>query len=125
MSAGSDTDASGNKRLADIGVYLAERIQEFFKNKKMEIALKYFDPSYSIRSTPANSIDSYYCTRLGAHAVHAAMAGKTGLIVSFLHSQFVHVPIELATAERNTVDPEGPLWTGVLESTGQAMKMTN
>ena len=96
-----------------------------FKKRKQEIALKYFDPSYSIRSTAANSIDSFYCTRLGAHAVHAGMAGKTGLIVSLMHGRFVHVPIELATAERNTVDPEGALWQGVLEATGQPMKMTN
>ncbi len=125
LEAEGGTDASGNKQLGDIGVYLADRIKAFFKNHNQEIALKYFDPSYSIRSTPANSIDSFYCTRLGSHAVHAAMAGKTGLIVSFLHGLFVHVPIDLATAERNTVDPEGSLWLGVLESTGQPMKMTN
>ena len=119
------TDASGNKLLGDIGVYLADRIKTFFKNRKQEIALKYFDPSYSIRSTPANPIDSFYCTRLGAYAVHAAMAGKTGLLISFLHGRFVHVPIELATAETKTVDPEGSLWLGVLEATGQPMKMTN
>jgi 6-phosphofructokinase 1 len=125
LEAEGDTDASGNKQLGDIGVYLADRIKAFYKNRRQEIALKYFDPSYSIRSTPADSIDSFYCTRLGAHAVHAAMAGKTGLIVSFLHGRFVHVPIDLATAERSTVDPEGALWLGVLESTGQPMKMTN
>jgi 6-phosphofructokinase 1 len=125
LEAENGTDASGNKQLGDIGVYLADRIKAFFKKRNQEIALKYFDPSYSIRSTPADSVDSFYCTRLGAHAVHAAMAGKTGLILSFLHSRFVHVPIDLATAERNTVDPEGSMWLGVLESTGQPMKMTN
>lgn len=125
LKAEGGIDASGNKQLGDIGLYLADRIKGYFKKRNSEIALKYFDPSYSIRSTPANAIDSYYCTILGAHAVHAAMAGKTGLIVSFLHARFVHVPIVLATAERNTVDPEGSLWLGVLESTGQPMKMTN
>ena len=121
----SGTDASGNKKLGDIGIFLADRIKEYFQERATEISMKYFDPSYSIRSTPANASDSYYCTRLGAHAVHAAMAGKTGLIVSFLHARFVHVPIQVATAERNTVDPEGPIWFGVLESTGQPMRMTN
>ncbi len=125
LEAERGIDASGNLQLGDIGVYLTDRIKRYFKKRTKEIALKYFDPSYSIRSTPANAIDSYYCTRLGAHAVHAAMAGKTRLIVSFLHARFVHVPIELATAERNTVDPEGSLWLGVQESTGQPMKMTN
>jgi 6-phosphofructokinase 1 len=125
LEAEGGTDASDNKQLGDFGVYLANRIKAFFKNRNKEITLKYFDPSYSIRSTPANTVDSFYCTRLGAHAVHAAMAGKTGLIISFLHSRFVHVPIHMATAERNTVDPEGALWLGVLEATGQPMKMTN
>jgi 6-phosphofructokinase 1 len=119
------TDASGNTKLGDIGDFLADRINGYFKEKNTEVNLKYFDPSYSIRSTPANTIDSFYCTRLGAHAVHAAMAGKTGLIVSLLNSQYVHVPIQIATTRRNTVDPEGSLWLGVLESTGQPMRMKN
>jgi 6-phosphofructokinase 1 len=125
LEAEGGRDASGNIRLGDIGVYLADCIKAFFKNQSQEIALKYFDPSYSIRSTPANAVDSFYCTRLGSHAVHAAMAGKTGLIISFMHGRFVHVPIALATTERNTVDPEGALWMGVLEATGQPIKMTN
>ena len=95
------------KLLKDIGLLLRGRIEEHFAAADVPISVKYFDPSYSIRSTPANSVDSFYCTRLGAHAVHAAMAGKTGLIISFLHGRFVHVPIHMATAERNTVDPEG------------------
>jgi 6-phosphofructokinase 1 len=119
------TDASGNKRLGDIGLYLSDCTKAYFKQRQVEINLKYIDPSYIIRSTPANAHDSIYCARLGAHAVHAAMAGKTGLLVSLQHGQLVHVPIRLATAQRNTVDPESPLWLGVLEATGQPAVMKN
>jgi len=119
------TDASGNKRLGDIGLYLTDCIKAFFKQRKLEINLKYIDPSYIIRSTPANANDSIYCARLGAHAVHAAMAGKTGLLISLQHGRLVHIPIRLATAQRNTVNPESPVWLGVLEATGQPAVMTN
>jgi 6-phosphofructokinase 1 len=119
------TDASGNKRLGDIGLYLVDCTKAYFKQRKLEINLKYIDPSYVIRSTPANANDSIYCARLGSHAVHAAMAGKTGLLISLQHGRLVHVPIRLATAQRNTIDPEGSIWRDVLEATGQPAAMRN
>jgi len=114
-------DASGNIQLNDIGIYLKERISEYFKKKEIEINLKYIDPSYMIRGAPANSNDSTYCARLGAHAVHAAMAGKTEMIISLIHSQFVHVPIHLAISGRKRIDPHKELWRDVTEATGQPL----
>jgi 6-phosphofructokinase 1 len=118
-------DASGNKKLSDIGLFLQGRIKGYFKQEGVEINLKYIDPSYLIRSTPANPADSIYCTRLGANAVHAAMAGKTSLISSFLNDHFVHVPIGLVVAKRNKIDPESSLWRSVIEATGQPALMKN
>jgi 6-phosphofructokinase 1 len=115
------SDSSGNIQLNDIGIYLKERISEYFKKKGIEINLKYIDPSYMIRSAPANPNDSTYCARLGAHAVHAAMAGKTGMIISLIHSQFVHVPIRLAISGRKRIDPHKELWRDVTEATGQPL----
>ncbi|MCF7972438.1 MAG: ATP-dependent 6-phosphofructokinase [Phycisphaerae bacterium] len=112
-------DASGNKKLGDVGVFLKREISQYFKSKAVEIGVKYIDPSYIIRSAPANANDSVYCTRLGAHSVHAAMSGRTGLIVSLIHDRFVHVPIKLAVSERHVIDPEGSLWRDVIEATGQ------
>jgi 6-phosphofructokinase 1 len=114
-------DASGNVRLNDIGILLKERIGEYFKMREIDINLKYIDPSYMIRSAPANSNDSIYCTKLGAYAVHAAMAGKTGIIVSLIHSHFVHVPIRLAVSGRKRIDPHQELWRDVIEATGQPL----
>lgn len=113
------TDASGNKKLVDIGTFLRDRINEYFQSIPMELNLKYFDPSYIIRSVPANPYDSVFCTRLAHNAVHAAMSGRTEVVVSRLHMRFINVPMPLAIRQRNTVDPDGDLWMTVLESTGQ------
>ncbi|MHC4139667.1 MAG: ATP-dependent 6-phosphofructokinase [Planctomycetota bacterium] len=113
------SDSSGNIQLNDIGTFLKERISEYFKKKGIEINLKYIDPSYMIRSAPANPSDSTYCARLGAHAVHAAMAGKTGMVISLIHSQYVHIPIHLAISGRKRIDPRQELWRDVMEATGQ------
>lgn len=113
------TDASGNAKLLDIGVFLKDRIQEHFKGLGKEINLKHIDPSYTIRSVPANPFDAVYCIRLAHNAVHAAMAGRTEMVVGRWHGRFIHVPIPLAIRQRNTVDPDGDLWMSVLESTGQ------
>ncbi len=123
LKAEHATDASGNKRLGDIGLYLKDRINAFFKERKIEINLKYIDPSYMIRSVPANAADNFYCSQLAQHAVHAAMAGKTGLLAGRWHGAFVHIPIPLATQGRRKVDPQSELWHAVLESTGQPVRL--
>jgi 6-phosphofructokinase 1 len=123
MKDSKDSDESGNVKLNDIGVFLKEQIGEYFKMKKIDINLKYIDPSYMIRSAPANSNDSIYCTKLGTYSVHAAMAGKTGMIVSFINSHFVHVPIRLTVSGRKRIDPHQELWRDVIEATGQPLLM--
>ena len=115
----SGTDASGNKRLGDIGVFLKKKIEEYFQQCKTELTLKYIDPSYMIRSVPASPQDRTYCMRLGQAAVHAGMAGKTALVVARWHNSYVHLPVGVATSARRTVDPGGDLWLSLLESTGQ------
>ena len=112
-------DASGNQRFGDFGIYLRQRIVDDFAAAGEEVNLKYIDPSYLIRSVPANPYDSVYCLRLAQAAVHAAMAGRTELVVGSWRGRFVHVPIPLAVSSRNQVDPEGDLWMSVLEATGQ------
>jgi len=119
----TEYDASGNKKLGDIGLFLQEKIKSYFKAVKMEVNLRYIDPSYMIRATTANPIDSTYCARLGTYAVHAAMAGKTKMLVSHVNDVFVHVPAELAISERNRIRPESALWRDVIEATGQPCMM--
>lgn len=118
-NAGQETDASGNIKLGDIGVVLRERIKAYFQEKGLEINLKYIDPSYEIRSQPANANDRIYCGFLGQMAVHAGMAGKTGMLISMINNKFVHIPFRMSASRRKRVTPEGTLWRSVLESTGQ------
>jgi 6-phosphofructokinase 1 len=118
-------DASGNKKLGDIGLFLKDTIKAYFKKEGMEINLKYIDPSYLIRSTKANPNDAIFCTRLGTNAVHAAMAGKTDMIVSLINDRYVNVPIDLAVSRRNRIDPESSFWRNVIEATGQPALMKN
>ncbi|MDD4218833.1 MAG: ATP-dependent 6-phosphofructokinase [Sphaerochaetaceae bacterium] len=120
-----EKDASGNVRFADIGIFLKNKIKEYFEQEGIEMSLKYIDPSYIIRSAQANPNDSIYCSRLGTNAVHAAMAGKTQALISLLNNKFVHIPIKVAVSERNRVNVEGSLWRDVLENTRQPASMKN
>jgi 6-phosphofructokinase 1 len=114
-----ERDESGNIRLKDIGIFLREAISEYFKTKGIEITLKYIDPSYMIRSLPANANDKVFCSFLGRDAVHAGMAGKTRVLLGRWNNHFVHIPMSASSGKRKQVDPDGKLWLSVLEATGQ------
>ncbi len=112
-------DASGNVLHADVGKFLRDKIVEYFHNKQIPIQMKYFDPSYLIRSVPANAEDAAFCDALARNAVHAGMTGRTGITIGYIHNQFVHIPIEMVISGRKKIDPNGSLWQTVLASTGQ------
>ncbi len=118
-------DASGNILHADIGVFLSNKIKSFLKSENMDFSLKYIDPSYTIRSAPAIPTDSIYCSSLGQNAVHAAMAGKTGLVVGYWNGTFTHVPIEAVVSERKKIDPDSQFWLHVIQSTSQPASLKN
>jgi 6-phosphofructokinase 1 len=118
-------DKGGNRVFGDVGVFLRQQIQQHFEAQRLELSMKYIDPSYMIRSMPACASDSIYCARLGANAVHAAMTGRTACLVGRVNNRLVHVPIGAASGRRNRVDPEGALWRDVVNDTGQPLSMTN
>lgn len=115
----AERDASGNIRYGDIGLFLRDRIKAHFGQTGRQVELKYIDPSYTIRSLPANPRDSAFCLLLGQNAVHAGMAGKTDMVVGNWHNQGTHVPISLAVSQRKKLDLEGWIWNSVLAITGQ------
>ena len=123
MAKTAERDASGNAKFGDIGIFLRDAIKDHFKKAGTEINLKYIDPSYMIRSVPADAHDSAFCLMLGQNAVHAGMSGRTNMVVAHWNHQFTHVPIALATSSRKKIDPEGKLWSCVLASTGQPREM--
>jgi 6-phosphofructokinase 1 len=118
-----ECDASGNTRFGDIGTFLRDRINAHFKCLGKEMNLKYIDPSYTIRSVPANAHDAAYCLLLGQNAVHAGMAGRTNMVVGDWGGIFTHVPIPMAVSKRKKIDPDGWIWSTVLASTGQPRTM--
>ena len=124
----SDTlkkDASGNIKNNDIGLFLKEKISEEFKAENFPFTLKYIDPSYIIRSAPANANDSKFCGLLAQNAVHAAMAGKTDFVIGHWNNMFTLLPIPIAVSKSKKIDIDGELWWNVLESTGQPVNMNN
>ena len=118
-NTGNERDASGNVRLSDIGLFLRERIEDWFNTRKIPFVMRYFDPSYIVRSSPDNAEDAVFCDAFARHAAHAAMAGKTGMVIGFLHDRFIHVPIELLATQQKRLDPDSPTWSAVLSATGQ------
>jgi 6-phosphofructokinase 1 len=118
--AKAKTDASGNVLKNDIGVFLKDEIAAYFKKTGKDVSVKYLDPSYHIRSVAAISSDAIFCYLLAENAVHAAMAGKTGMVIGHWNNYFTHVPIALATKERLKIDLDGALWKGVLGATRQS-----
>jgi 6-phosphofructokinase 1 len=123
LSETGQKDASGNIRFQDIGLFLKDQINTYFKDVGLKAELKYIDPSYTIRSLPANPRDSAFCLVLGHNAVHAGMTGRTNMVVGFWKRQFTHVPIPLAVSKRKQIDPKGWLWSNVLSCTGQPNEM--
>jgi 6-phosphofructokinase 1 len=118
-----ERDASGNIRFQDIGIFLRDQINTYFKRRGLEFSLKYIDPSYTIRSVPADANDSVFCLLLGQSAVHAGMAGRTNMVVGYWGNEFTHVPISLAVSKRKKVDPQDRVWNSVLTITGQPKEM--
>jgi 6-phosphofructokinase 1 len=118
-----ERDASGNVRYssadADIGPRLRDAIVGHFKRRSLPVTVKYIDPSYMIRSVPANASDSIFCDALARHAVHAGMAGKTAIAIGRWHGVFTHVPLRVTTSYRKRIDPDRTTWLAVTETTGQ------
>jgi 6-phosphofructokinase 1 len=115
----NERDASGNIKLKDIGIYLKEAIGNHFMEKGIDVSIKYIDPSYMIRSLPANANDRVFCNFLGRNSVHAGMSGRTDMLIGNWNNQFVHVPMKLIAEKRKKVNPGGSLWRSALEATGQ------
>jgi 6-phosphofructokinase 1 len=118
MPPSDERDASGNLKHRDIGLFLKEKIAEHFAKQRFPVVLRYLDPSYYIRSVPASTVDSVMCDSFARHAVHAAMAGKTDMIIGLQHGMFIHVPIPMATVQRKRLSAQE--WASVVTATGQS-----
>ena len=116
-------DPSGNTRFGDIGLHLKNRLLDYFREKGRKVSLKYIDPSYIIRSAPANPADRLFCAKLAQNAVHAAMAGKTAMLMGYWHGAVTHIPLKAIQGKNQSINPQGELWFNVLETTGQPVSI--
>ena len=116
-------DASGNRKLGDVGLFLKNEISDHFKKHSLETHVKYIDPSYTIRSAPATPDDSVFCFQLAQNAVHAAMSGRTASIICLWNGRFVHVPAAKAVSHPKRIDPDSLFWQSVLDNTGQPLSL--
>jgi 6-phosphofructokinase 1 len=112
-------DASGNRVLGDVGTFLKKSIADHFADRKLPVQVRYFDPSYQIRSCAVNAIDSVLCEQFARHAAHAGMAGKTDVLIGFVNGEFVHLPLKTCTGQKKRMSPEDEWWSTVLAITGQ------
>ena len=117
------TDPSGNKKLGNIGEFLKETLLDHFEKLGDPVAIKYIDPSYTIRSATANPADQLFCSRFAQNAVHAAMAGKTAMMIGYWHGRMTHVPVAALQGQSQRINPQGDLWFNLLETTGQPIKL--
>jgi len=114
-----ERDASGNVRYDDIGTFLRDRIKRHFAARKLELNMKYIDPSYAIRSVPANAWDRVLTDRMARSAVHAAMAGKTDMMIGYWNQEIVHVPIGTVVGQKKRMPLGSDMWNAVLATTEQ------
>jgi 6-phosphofructokinase 1 len=119
LAKSNERDESGNLKLRDIGLFLRDEFKTHFQAGNIDVTMRYFDPSYQIRGCPANTQDALICDFMGRHAVHAAMTGRTGVLISYLHGHFVHVPINMIVQGSRRLELDGELWHAVLSSTRQ------
>lgn len=117
-------DASGNVKLHDVGTYLRDKLNQYFAERSISVAVKYIDPSYMIRAAPAHPFDMLHCVRFAQNAVHAAMAGKSGMLIGYWHGHMTHVPLQALEGREQRISPQGELWFNVLEMTGQPPRIS-
>ena len=110
-------DPSGNLIFGDIGIFLKQEISNYLSKKKVLFSLKYIDPSYIIRSKKANSYDQILCSRMAHNAVHAAMAGKTSLLIGNVKNSIVHIPISLLKDKKKKIKINSHFWSELTQST--------
>lgn len=120
LGVSEELDAGGNRAKPKIGAYIREAIAKHFESHGEEATIKYIDPSYTVRSVPANGADSLYCMQLAQNAVHGAMAGITGFSVGLVNGRVVYLPIpQLVASSPRSMDPHGTTWERILAMTGQ------
>jgi 6-phosphofructokinase 1 len=91
----------------DVGPWLKDKVLKRFKDRGKPLTIKYLDPTYMLRSQPANASDSVFCGMLAEHAVHGAMAGLTCFTTAKLYERYIYIPLNANTTRSKQVNPQG------------------
>ncbi|XP_051137275.1 ATP-dependent 6-phosphofructokinase 6-like [Andrographis paniculata] len=125
LAAKDEKDASGNRLLQDVGLWISGKIKEHFSKQKVSITLKYIDPTYMIRAIPSNASDNVYCSLLAQSAVHGAMAGFTGFTSGLVNGRHTYIPFNRIIEQQNKVVITDRMWARLLASTNQPSFLGN
>eukprot|EP01062_Namystynia_karyoxenos_P014156 TRINITY_DN150_c0_g3_i1.p1 TRINITY_DN150_c0_g3~~TRINITY_DN150_c0_g3_i1.p1 ORF type:complete len:608 (+),score=175.83 TRINITY_DN150_c0_g3_i1:110-1825(+) len=108
-------DSTGHTVYGDIGKFLVDKINSHLKGS-IGGRCFYIDPSYIIRSGPAEPNDHMYCARMAYESVHAAMRGYTGVCVGSVNGFMVMVPMKYIAGARRMVKPTSSIWQACVQS---------
>lgn len=105
-------DASGNKIFDDIGDFLHKSISKYAKEThSLEFNVSYIDPTYAIRSVPANAGDCLLCARLAQNAVHGVMYGYQSFSTGQVCNSVCYIPLQtMILAKTNRVSVRSRPW---------------
>lgn len=105
-------DGSGNLVYDDIGNFLQLAMKEYAETQhSMCVNVTAIDPTYAIRSVPANGGDTQLCTYLAQHAVHGTMHGFTGFSTGKIRNAMCYIPITtMMDGGSNKVSIRSRLW---------------
>eukprot|EP00668_Euglena_longa_P014128 GGOE01018102.1.p1 GENE.GGOE01018102.1~~GGOE01018102.1.p1 ORF type:complete len:494 (+),score=144.75 GGOE01018102.1:38-1483(+) len=103
-------DPTGHNIYEDTGKWLKKAIETHWQETGQEGKVFLIDPSYMLRSVPANTGDNMFCIQLAQAAVHTAYSGYSGVTVGRYHDLYGVMPIEMVVSGLRKVNPKGSLW---------------
>ena len=118
---GDQHDASGNRKNADLALFIKKDLGAYAKKKHgTALTIKYLNPTYAIRATAANGGDAELCQRLARVAAHSVQAGYTDFSVGLARATPVMIPLDLLISQSSRqlkrVDAQ---WQRLVAATGQ------
>ena len=115
-------DESGNVKSLDLAGFMVNDLKKYAKEEsehKIDLTIKYLNPTYAIRTAPANGGDADLCHTLGYTAAHSVQAGYTNFSVGLVRNYPVMIPVELLTNQlTRQLKRSDPDWQRLVSFTG-------
>ena len=111
-------EASGNVKLKDIGPFLRAKIETYFKAEGIPVVMRYFDPSYQVRSRRANARTRYSAISSRAMPSTPRWLARPASSSAFCTSVSSMSPSNSSATHTKRLDPASGWWRSVLAATG-------